>query len=165
VANDEYLTPLEYIKSARNVMGTIDLDPASSEIGNSRVKANHFFSIKNPALEGIDWEGNVWLNPPYSRGNLPYFTKLLLHNWKFLMQQAIYLVPNSTSEKWYQKILKTEKSLACLTDHRIEFILFENGRFYHQTNPEFGNTFFYLGNEPDRFVDEFSKWGTITKSI
>ena len=64
----EYYTPIEIVNAARTVMGSIDLDPASSPIANERVKAVKFFSSNGL---GQDWFGNVWMNHPFDRFENP----------------------------------------------------------------------------------------------
>jgi hypothetical protein len=67
----DWTTPPWLIEAARRVLGTIDLDPASSERSNEIVMAKKFFdekhdglqqpwrvSMRTPKLRGI------WLNPP-----------------------------------------------------------------------------------------------------
>ena len=41
--NYEYYTPIELVNAAREVMGSIDLDPASSETANKLIKATKFY--------------------------------------------------------------------------------------------------------------------------
>ena len=61
--NSDWMTPTWVIEKARTIMGSIDLDPASCEEANQRVKAKNYF---NPSNSGLDnkWYGNVFLNPP-----------------------------------------------------------------------------------------------------
>lgn len=60
---DKWHSPELILEGARDVLGGIDLDPASSEIANKRVKAKQFFTEKDNPLER-DWHGSVFLNPP-----------------------------------------------------------------------------------------------------
>lgn len=62
--NEQY-TPTHLLDSVRKVLKCIDLDPATSELANTRVGAKHIFT----ADDGVDtfrrrWEGNVFMNPP-----------------------------------------------------------------------------------------------------
>ena len=61
--NNEWYTPGYIIEAAKKVLGTIDLDPASSDIANSIIKANIYYTIENDGLTK-EWFGNIWLNPP-----------------------------------------------------------------------------------------------------
>lgn len=86
--NTEYYTPGIFIEAARQLMGSIDYDPASSEQANKIVKAVRFatapgwIDVKEQADGlptrcykdggGLDevWQGNVWMNHPFgSREN------------------------------------------------------------------------------------------------
>lgn len=62
----EWYTPQRYIEMAREVMGTIDLDPASNAIAQEWIKARVFYSQEEDGLSQ-EWFGNVWINPPYGR--------------------------------------------------------------------------------------------------
>lgn len=61
--NNEWYTPKEIIDAAREVMGEIDLDPASSELANKTVRAEKFYTINSDGLTK-EWHGRIWLNPP-----------------------------------------------------------------------------------------------------
>ena len=73
---DEWYTPPPIIEAARNLMGSIDLDPASCEAANTVVQAKQYFGINDDALQQ-HWGGNLWLNPPYGARLLRAFHKKL----------------------------------------------------------------------------------------
>src|ERR1700704_1062136 len=62
----EWYTPPKYIEAAREVMGAIDLDPASCAAANRIVKATAYYTREQNGLDQ-SWTGRVWLNPPYGR--------------------------------------------------------------------------------------------------
>jgi hypothetical protein len=62
--NHERYTPAKYLEPAREVLGGIDLDPASCEEANKTVGATTFFDKTRDGLLQ-EWWGRVWLNPPY----------------------------------------------------------------------------------------------------
>jgi hypothetical protein len=64
----EHYTPEDVIKSARWLMGDIDLDPASNCLANERIQAKKYFGYTENGVfcDGLipSWHGKVWLNPP-----------------------------------------------------------------------------------------------------
>ena len=73
----EWYTPRRYLDAAVDVMGGIDLDPASSARAQRHVKAANYFTVKQDGLQK-KWSGRVWLNPPYAKTIIePFVTKLL----------------------------------------------------------------------------------------
>lgn len=78
----EYYTPIDLVDAAREVMGGIDLDPASSEKANELIGASHIFTAEmdwdndgrlidlNGGLEK-DWFGKIWMNHPFARAESP----------------------------------------------------------------------------------------------
>src|SRR5690242_14606876 len=110
--NSEWFTPPHIIEAAREVMGSIDLDPASCEAANQVVKAKHFYTKENDGLL-LPWYGNVWLNHPFSRaGNRKWIKKLCESyqgadrsetRWGFY--QSCNICYASTSEEWFRPLL------------------------------------------------------------
>lgn len=60
--NNEWYTPADYIALAREVMGGIDTDPATSEIANRTVQASQIFTAEDNGLTK-QWSAFKWLNP------------------------------------------------------------------------------------------------------
>jgi len=54
--SDEWYTPAGVIEAAREVLGGIDLDPASSETANRTVGAPRYFTEEDDGL-ARDWHG------------------------------------------------------------------------------------------------------------
>lgn len=165
MANDEYMTPAKYLSSIRTILGAEFTDLFSSALANERVKATRYFTKSDNAFN-YQWLGNCYANPPYSRGNLPQYSHFLLRYFNGnRIPQSVSLLPNSTSETWFQNLIKHKLAWLCLTNHRIKFTIFENQRFVENSSPDFGNAFIYLGRSPELFIAEFSKWGTILKAV
>ena len=59
-------TPIDIIERARRVMGSIDLDPCSSNAFNEVVRADKIYSLDDRGEDGLKlpWTGNVFVNPP-----------------------------------------------------------------------------------------------------
>jgi len=97
----EWFTPKEIIQSARNVMGNIDVDPASCYEANKIVEADYFYTKETDGLNG-QWDGNVWLNPPYSMPHVKLFTEMaILEYEKGKVNHALVLVNNATDTDWF----------------------------------------------------------------
>lgn len=62
-ASQEWYSPPEIVVPGRELMGDIDLDPASSRLANEFIAASTFY---DEASNGFvrQWHGRVWLNPP-----------------------------------------------------------------------------------------------------
>jgi hypothetical protein len=73
----ERYTPAEFIAPVRQVLGQIDLDPATSETAQQTVQATQYFTEQDDGL-AQEWLGRVFLNPPYHRDLCPKFINKLI---------------------------------------------------------------------------------------
>lgn len=62
----DHYTPIEIVDAARELMGGIDLDPASCERANKYIRAKRYFAQQDNGLSKA-WKGRVFLNPPGGR--------------------------------------------------------------------------------------------------
>ena len=86
-----YKRQAEYVAAARDVMGGIDLDPASCEVAQATVQAGRFFSKEQDGL-AQPWHGRVWLNPPFEAAVIaPFVAKLLADYQAGAVEQAVIL--------------------------------------------------------------------------
>ena len=148
--DDEWYTPPEFIESARLVMGSIDLDPASNEHANKTVKAAHIFTEEDNGLEQ-EWFGNVWLNPPYSSALVQLFADKVAERG---FKQAVVLVNNATETKWFRTLVDNADAIVFKTG-RIKFLKHDG---QHNT-PLQGQAFIYYGDNPEVFLEEFGQYG------
>lgn len=118
--NNEWYTPADYIEAARDVMGGIDLDPASSDIANEVVKANMYFTAETNGLDK-PWHGNVWMNPPYASDLIGLFVDKLVFELPNI-KQAIVLVNNATETEWFGKLI-AKASAVCFPRSRVKFYM------------------------------------------
>ncbi len=153
---NEWYTPELFIEAARQVLGIIDLDPASSALANATVKAAKFYSTEDDGLSK-DWGGTVWMNPPYSSSLIGLFCeKLVDHVSDGTVTSAIVLVNNGTETKWFQSLLSCGSSV-CFPSSRIRFIDL-NGN--PSGSPLQGQAIIYFGSKKQVFIKEFRRFGT-----
>jgi ParB family chromosome partitioning protein len=161
--SNEWYTPARYIEAARQVMGGIDLDPASCAEANQIVKATRFYSEQSNGLLQ-PWHGNIWLNPPYGmhpsgKSNMAVWSKRLIDLYhRGDVRQAILLSMVNTESSWFVDFWQFS---ICFPSPRVMFHR-PNGTIDHHLQ---GSCFVYLGPNEQRFIDIFSQFGTIAKRV
>jgi hypothetical protein len=150
----ERYTRALYVEAARQVLGTIDLDPASSDIAQKTVKATQYFTVDDDGLSR-EWHGRVFLNPPYHRELAPKFiAKLVEELAAGHVSEAVMLTNNCTDTEWFDVALRESQSV-CFTRGRIRFTTPNE----EEVLPTQGQAFFYFGPNPERFEEVFCKLG------
>lgn len=113
---DEWLTPPDLIKS----LGEFDLDPCSP-INRPWPTAKKHYTIEDMGLMQ-DWEGRVWMNPPYGEETGDWLGKLRLHG------NGIALVFGRTDTQYFQEyVFKVADAL---------FFIRGRLKFYHVTGKQ-----------------------------
>lgn len=161
--NNEWYTPAKYIDAARELMGGIDLDPASCAFANETVKAANYYDITQNGLDK-SWTGRVWLNPPYGYtdgvSNQALWSSCLIMQYdkgKGPTTEAVLLVNAAVDTNWFHDLLADYP--VCLTRGRINFTTPDPGT----SGSTHGSAFVYFGPNPEEFVKIFSEFGTVVR--
>jgi ParB family chromosome partitioning protein len=153
---NEWYTPVDYIEAARACLGGIDLDPATSPLAQDTIRAARFFTREDDGLRH-EWQGRIWLNPPYTQPDIARFVdKLLVEVDAGRAEQAILLTHNYTDTSWFHAAAERSAAI-CFTRGRIRFVS-PTGEFAAPTQ---GQAFFYFGLAEWRFLETFGSFGFI----
>jgi hypothetical protein len=169
--SNEWYTPSKYIEAAREVMGSIDLDPASCALANQTVRAMRYYSEYDNGLAQEWIARNVWLNPPYGRteaygSNIKLFTEKLISEYQLgHIEQAILLSSGKVDASWFQPLWEFP---ICFSNHCVRFkrnydTPGKPGRYTE--GHMHGTIFVYFGWNEYRFTEVFSQFGRIVKAI
>jgi hypothetical protein len=170
MSSNEWYTPSKYIEAAREVMGSIDLDPASCELANQTVRASKYYTEQENGLIK-PWYGRVWLNPPFSTTMKQFenswqgqsvasmFMKKLMEEYrKGNVTQAMLLAKADPKQNWFHRLWRYP---ICFAYDRVYF----NRPVGNPCRHQFGTCFIYLGSNEQKFIDVFCKFGTIAKAV
>lgn len=155
--NNEWYTPPEFIKAAREAMGAIDVDPASSAVANRTVGAATFYNVDDDGLTK-PWRGNVWMNPPYAQPLIAQFCEAVGAKYDAKeIKRACVLVNNATETAWFQRLLDSA-SAVCFPQGRVKF---HDADGYPSGMPLQGQAIVYMGESPFRFARAFHEFGEV----
>jgi phage N-6-adenine-methyltransferase len=158
-AYDEWYTPPNILDAVRDVLGTIDLDPASCDQAQPTVQAIRYYTKDDDGLKQ-EWRGRVWLNPPFSNPlNVHFVNKLLAEVASGRVTEAILLV-NILPSAWLQDAIKA-CSAVCFSRDRL--------RFTHQTGKVQTNkhnlAIMYFGPDVEKFARRFAEFGCVKSNL
>lgn len=158
--SNEYYTPPQYIDAAREVMGGIDLDPATCEAAQRVIAASTYYTETDDGLSQ-PWYGRVWMNPPYGKiGNdssQGQWAQKLVSEYKAgNVAEGIFLVKAAVGYEWFEVLW--DELPVCFSRERLSFVR-EDGSFDGQSKQ--GTAFFYVGQNVQRFIDVFRRFGRV----
>jgi hypothetical protein len=150
----EWYTPKEIIDAAREVMGGIDLDPASCAFANRTVKAKKFYTETEDGLRKQWAADRLFLNPPFRDPIVRLFAEKLLESFQAgRIKQAVWLSNASIDLGWWHKLAR----------HGV--VCFGRIKFYRQKGTPgaspFPQTIVYLGNRGEQFRQTFNQFGLV----
>lgn len=156
--SNEWYTPAHIIALAREVLGDIDLDPATSEAANKIVNAPSYCTITEDGFNQ-PWFGRVWLNPPYGttgEGAAGWARKLITEYEIGQVEAAILLVKAALGYNWFEELWR--KYPTCTLRERLSFVPGgdqEPGQAKHAT------ALIYFGTDVERFRHVFRPYGRV----
>jgi hypothetical protein len=159
----EWYTPEIYIQVVREVLGSIELDPASCWAANEWIKADRYFTEEDDGL-AQEWVAKtVFLNPPYGKAGARssqdiWARKLEQEYLSGNVKEAILLTKCVPGYAWWERLFR--KWLVCFVEHRIEFVkLGEDGKIVSVGKAKAGTNFWYLGRNTLKFRHVFEQLG------
>ena len=148
-ASEEWYTPAHIVEMVREVLGVIELDPCTSEVANETVKALHFYTKDDDGL-AQDWEGRVYMNPPYGDVISQWTTRLVDEYNAGSVTEALALLPGRIDTQWFQPLFDFP---ICCVRGRLKFSGADAATF--------PSVVVYMGENKKRFIEVFSKVGAI----
>lgn len=152
-AAGELYTPPDLAERAREILGAIDLDPATDGSGRSAIVAERTFSALDDGLSQ-PWHGRVWLFPP--AGGRPVWVAKLLHELRVgRIEAALFYDALDARSPWFANLAR--EAAICFPG-RLRAIN-EDGEPIRRTRV--GAVLAYLGPEPERFDDRCADLGPV----
>ena len=150
--DDFYTNPI-VIDAAWELMGGIDLDPASHPIANKTVRATRFFQRIDNGLQ-YPWSGRVWLNPPFSEWS--QWVGKTLNEWASgrITEMCVLAAMRTLSAQYFAPLLEGCDAM-CIIRGRLKF----GGKA--GDSPDDGHATFYFGTRPSEFRRCFRDLGSV----
>ena len=162
----EWYTPSLYTDAVREVLGGIDLDPASCAAANEWIGATTYYTEDDDGLSK-PWRGLLFINPPYgktgSRSNQDIWASRLVSGWaNDSIHSAILLTKSVPGYKWWDNLFRFVRPTVCFVSERIKFLrLNKYGRVIAEGQAKAGSNFWYFGYDRRLFERVFERFGRV----
>jgi hypothetical protein len=156
--NYEWYTPAWLVTlCCRGLGGTIDSDPASSDLAQQTVGATVYYTLADDGLSH-PWYGHILLNPPYAAQDIePWLGKLDHELAVGHTTEAILIVNAATEVDWFQFIGPRAQRI-CFPDGRIDFV---PANAADASANCYASAILYFGPNVARFRDVFRAIGMV----
>jgi hypothetical protein len=163
-SSDNYYTPSTYIESSRIAMGSIELDPCSSELANETIKADVIYTLEDSMFNHHLICDSLWFNPPYS-DPLPFVSKVAYEYKIGNTKQICGLLNLDCSTKWFQEVAAISTAF-CFLRKRIQFFKANDEQTVITGTCQNNKCqfIFYAGYRTDEFIKEFNRYGLCMKN-
>jgi hypothetical protein len=168
--SNEWYTPAPYVEAARQALGRIAFDPASSEAAQKTVKADRYLSLAQGNDGLIDpWADKWFCNPPYGwrtwkgkkKSNQALWVSRAINQYLEFGYTGIMLINSNTEAKYMEEPWRS--FWKCFPDHRITFDLPPGAP--PKSQPTKGNVFILFGDNWEAFGNAFGRMGSIVPPI
>lgn len=148
--SEEWNTPGSIVELVLTLLGEVDLDPCSNSKKKPNVPAKKVFTKNEDGLSH-EWEGKVYMNPPYGKVLAAWVEKLASEFESGRVVEALALVPSRTDTEWFRRLQNYPR---CFLHGRL--------KFGEQENPApFPSMVVYFGKRTDAFLRVFGVVGDI----
>lgn len=158
----DWHTPSWVIEMVREVLGEIELDPASSVQANEAVKAKRFFDQATDGLRYCWHAETVFLNPPFGKSGNDSLAGIWIERMAKIyragcFREGIALTHTRSGYEWWEKL--SREFPICMTRQKIDFI--PAAPRTKTSGSKTSQTFFYFGKNLSVFSRVFSRIGRI----
>ena len=151
----EWYTPPEFVEMARQVLGGIDLDPASNTKAQEWIQAKRYYTKNDDGLKQ-PWSGRIWCNPPYGDFTHLFMQRALSFYESAEIEGCVFLVNRTGAGRYVD--LAEKFNAVCQARRRISFLTPEGKP---ENSPRYYNDFLYLGKDVAAFREVFSAVGRV----
>ncbi len=120
--NDEWCTPDDLFNSLNSEFD-FKFD-AACKLANAKCSTGNYLDLGIDALEA-PWHkaiGSIWLNPPYSRGNILPFMKKAYAESQLCNEYIVCLVRDDPTARWYKNWVDGKALEVRRLKKRVRFI-------------------------------------------
>jgi phage N-6-adenine-methyltransferase len=149
---DEYATKPDLWRPLADAVGGFDVDPASG-VENEAI-AETSYTVEDDGLTH-SWDGNVWLNPPFS-DKMDWYRKAVNELNAGNADVIVALAPVDTSTQWFQNWF-SKADLLCWLEGRNWYVA--------QDSPSFNTVVGVFGEYPDEIIPVLESRGIVTQQI
>ena len=159
---NEWYTPKEIIYKVTQVIGPIELDPASAPLPQRYIQAARYYTIQDDGLSK-PWEAwSLFLNPPYgktgSKSNQDIWMTYLISQLS-TVRECIALTKTVPGYVWWDTLFRGRwPGELCITEDRLSFI---NSDGYIWDKSKAASSLWYYGANPDKFKKVFTDIGRV----
>lgn len=161
--SDEWYTEEHIIGAVREVVGQIDLDPASCTEANKIVKANRIYTIEDDGLSKPWIAETLWLNPPRGMEDRVsvqsiWVNRLIAHYRRKEVKEAMFIIRAVIGYHWFNKVWDICSNV-CFLEERPSYYRGYVGVSGGQD--QITGAIFYLGLNVKKFQEKFRSLGRV----
>jgi len=164
--DQEQYTPPEIVIAAKDTLGTIDLDPCTTELVNKVfIRAKYIYTKEQNGLNReLPWQGKVFINPPGGNKHPQHFwERLIIEHVNGNVHSGVFLAFNiehlQQSQHWTYHLGHYPFCIPC---RKLTFYEESRGVIVpRKIHSGMSSAVIYVGKNVNRFVNAFSNIGDV----